>query len=394
MYCATGSSQPSFFRRTNSCGLKEVSYVNRTTDVFVIGGGPAGLAAAIAARRKGLQVTVADGAAPPIDKACGEGLLPQSLAALRILGVRVPPEDGHPIRGIRFCGPETQAEGRFLKSSGMGLRRVSLHACMVERARSCGVHLLWNTSVAEIAAHRVRAGKDLVTAKWIVGADGATSRVRRWAGLDRRRVSKRRFGHRRHYEIAPWSDCMEVYWARDFQLYITPVGSSEVCVAMLSRSPQSTFARAVAHFPSLAKRLATGRPSTPLRGAVTFTTRLSHVCRGSIALVGDASGSVDAITGDGLHLAFLQALALADAFEANDLAAYEAKHREIARGPRWTARLLLSLDGHSFLQRRTIGILSENPALFSRLMAAHEAEPAVAELMGAGLDFGWRFLTA
>ena len=46
MYCATGSSQPSFFRRTNSCGLKEVSYVNRTTDVFVIGGGPAGLAAA------------------------------------------------------------------------------------------------------------------------------------------------------------------------------------------------------------------------------------------------------------------------------------------------------------------------------------------------------------
>jgi menaquinone-9 beta-reductase len=42
------------------------------TDVFVIGGGPAGLAAAIAARAKGLRVTVADGGVPPIDKPCGE----------------------------------------------------------------------------------------------------------------------------------------------------------------------------------------------------------------------------------------------------------------------------------------------------------------------------------
>ncbi|MGB8062426.1 MAG: FAD-binding protein, partial [Candidatus Sulfotelmatobacter sp.] len=47
-----------------------------STDVFVIGGGPAGLAAAIAARKCGLRVIVADAAQPPIDKACGEGLMP------------------------------------------------------------------------------------------------------------------------------------------------------------------------------------------------------------------------------------------------------------------------------------------------------------------------------
>src|SRR6267378_2491580 len=49
-------------------------YVERDTEILVIGGGPAGLAAAIAARKKGFEVTVADGAKPPIDKACGEGL--------------------------------------------------------------------------------------------------------------------------------------------------------------------------------------------------------------------------------------------------------------------------------------------------------------------------------
>ena len=57
------------------------------TDVFVVGGGPAGLAAAIAARQRGFEVVVADSAQPPIDKACGEGLMPDGVAALARLGV-------------------------------------------------------------------------------------------------------------------------------------------------------------------------------------------------------------------------------------------------------------------------------------------------------------------
>ena len=48
----------------------------KSTDIFVIGGGPAGLATAIAARQRGFDVVVADGAQPPIDKPCGEGLMP------------------------------------------------------------------------------------------------------------------------------------------------------------------------------------------------------------------------------------------------------------------------------------------------------------------------------
>ena len=70
-----------------------------STDVFVIGGGPAGLAAAIAARQKGLRVIVADGAEPPIDKACGEGLMPDGLAALGHLGIQLPFEEAHPFAG-------------------------------------------------------------------------------------------------------------------------------------------------------------------------------------------------------------------------------------------------------------------------------------------------------
>ena len=62
----------------------------KPVDVFVVGGGPAGLATAIAARRRGLSVMVADGAIPPIDKSCGEGLMPDGVEALHALGITVP----------------------------------------------------------------------------------------------------------------------------------------------------------------------------------------------------------------------------------------------------------------------------------------------------------------
>ena len=81
--------------------------------VFVIGGGPAGLAAAIAARQKGFRVTVADYTRPPIDKACGEGLMPDAVAALSRLGIQIGLDKAYPFRGIRFVEGRTAVEAEF-----------------------------------------------------------------------------------------------------------------------------------------------------------------------------------------------------------------------------------------------------------------------------------------
>src|SRR5438067_4743 len=91
------------------------------TDVLVVGGGPAGLAAAIAARAKGFRVVVADCARPPIDKACGEGLMPEALDALGKLGVRIPAAIGLRFRGIRFLGAGASVEADFPGGWGIAL---------------------------------------------------------------------------------------------------------------------------------------------------------------------------------------------------------------------------------------------------------------------------------
>src|SRR5712664_1435352 len=120
------------------------------TGVLVIGGGPAGLAAAIAARMRGFDVTVADGARPPIDKACGEGLMPETLAALQELGVGTDASDGVALRGIRFLEADAHAEAFFPGNHGIGLRRTVLHQKLIDRARDLDVRFLWETPVTGI----------------------------------------------------------------------------------------------------------------------------------------------------------------------------------------------------------------------------------------------------
>ena len=365
------------------------------TDVFVIGGGPAGLAAAIAARRRGLDVVVADGNRPPIDKPCGEGLMPDSIAALRQLGVEIVPGQGFLFRGIRFVSDNTSVTARFPGGAGLGLRRTVLHGKMLDRAAALGVRFLWETPVTGIQAGGVKlAGGNVVAARWIVGADGGQSRVRRWTGLDLPGRKNARFACRGHYAVAPWSDCVEIYWADNAQVYVTPVSQGEVCVVVVSRKTNWRLQLALNEFPELARRLNEGGTPRAERGAITMMHRLRRVYRGNVALIGDASGSVDAITGEGLCLSFHQAEALAEAMAANDLTRYQEAHRRFSRRPTFMSRLLLLLDGRPRLRHRTLRVFADNPDVFARLVAIHVGETSLAHFATTSALLGWRFLAA
>ena len=331
-------------------------------DVFVIGGGPVGLAAAIAARRKGFRVSLADGAGPCIDKACGEGLLPDGVAAAGALGLALPAAESFALRGIRFHGAGVSVAAEFPDGHGTGVRRTTLHRILVEEAERCGVDLHWNAPVAGLAD---------ITARWIVGADGIGSRVRAWAGLDRFIRDRRRYGFRLHFRTAPRTDYVEIYWGDGCQIYVTPVSPDEVCVALISRDPKVRVNEALRQFPALLSRLEGAPESSTERGSLTASRKLRRIARGNVALVGDASGSVDAITGEGLCLGFRQALALADALERGDLALYESAHRRLARRPGFMADFMLTLDRSRWLRGRALSALASHPDLFGSLLAMH-----------------------
>jgi flavin-dependent dehydrogenase len=363
-----------------------------STDVFVIGGGPAGLAAAIAARRRGFEVTVADLEHPPVDKACGEGIMPDGLAAARALGVNLEAE-GQAFRGIRFCHGGERVQADFPQGCGLGIRRTALHRIMAEQAERAGVRLAWGTRITGIGERRVYLGSHAVEAAWVVGADGGNSRVRTWAGLDRSSRDSRRFAFRRHYPVAPWSEFMEVHWGDACQLYITPTGSGEICVVLISSDARMRLEDALARFPEVAQRLRGWPPLTAERGGVSASRRLDRVARGRVALVGDASGSVDAVTGEGLCLLFQQALALADALAAGDLSQYEARHRAIGKRPARMADLMLLLDRRTGLLDRTMQAMAAHPPLFSRLLAMHLEEHSAMNYLANNLLLGWRLVT-
>lgn len=368
--------------------------MERETDVFIIGGGPAGLAAAIAARLKGFRVIVADGAKPPIDKACGEGLLPDALSALGRLGVFIGAMDGSSVRGIRFLDGGATAGADFPNGRGLGVRRVVLHQKMMERASGCGVSFLWNTPVTGIDAEGVAAGGKRIRARWIIGADGSRSRVRRWSGLEEVTQEKQRFAFRRHYRVRPWSEWAEIHWGDAAQAYVTPVSNEEICAVLISAKANMRFDEALREFPKLQRQIESAPLQSSERGAITAMHDLKRVWRGNVALIGDASGSVDAITGEGLSLSFCQASALADALQAGDLASYQRAHRRLSSRPTFMSSLMLLLAAKRSLRKRIMRAWEKTPHAFARMLAFHVGAASPWEMATSGAIVGWQFLTA
>jgi flavin-dependent dehydrogenase len=200
---------------------------------------------------------------------------------------------------------------------------------------------------------------------------------------------------RRHYRIAPWSEFAEIYWGRRGQAYVTPISGDEVCVVTLAEQVEDAeFDSFLQDCPELAARLAGAELCSRERGAVTLMHALSAVHFRNVALVGDASGGVDAITAEGLRLAFRQAVILAAAMEQDDLRLYAQSHRALARKPMFIGDLLLMHGRNERLRARSLRMLAGKPQLFSRLLRLHSGHAAWEEVLSAGAQFGWRFLAA
>jgi menaquinone-9 beta-reductase len=217
--------------------------------------------------------------------------------------------------------------------------------------------------------------------------------VRKWAGLDRGRGQETRFGFRQHFRAAPWTDFVEVHWGRHCQIVVTPVRPDEICLVVTSRSPQLRLKEALTEFPEITRRLAGRLAVTRDIGAISALRVFRKVSRGPFALVGDASGSVDSLTGEGLGLAFQQAHALAEALSNDDLVRYEVAHRRINLPPELMSRIMLAMEDRAWLRRRVLDALAKEPHLLERFLAPHSgALSPWAFGFGNIFRLGWRLL--
>ncbi|UYQ60212.1 NAD(P)/FAD-dependent oxidoreductase [Streptomyces peucetius] len=307
-------------------------------DLLIVGGGPAGLATALHAARAGFDAVVAEPRREPVDKACGEGLMPGAVRALAALGVEVP---GHPIDGIRYVQEPRRAQAYFRYGPGLGVRRTSLHGALHAAVRAAGVPVV-RLRVEEVRQDStgVHVPGTGLRARWLVAADGLHSPLRRSLGLGVPTRGAPRYGLRRHYAVAPWSSCVEVHWGRHGEAYVTPLGPELVGIALLT-ARRVPFDAQLAGFPELAARLPPETAVTTVRGAGPLRQKARARLHGRVLLVGDAAGYVDALTGEGISLALTGAEALVGNLRRGTPGRYETDWNRATRRHRLLTELLL-----------------------------------------------------
>lgn len=364
------------------------------------------MAASIEFARAGLRTLLCEKKTFPVDKACGEGIMPSGVAHLKQLGIshHLDPEALYPFVGICYHSPAGQsATAPFVEGPGWGVPRIAFSTALLRRASEFdGLEILENTPVRRVtrtADHIVvqLAGRTVKT-RLLVGADGLNSGVRRWAGLEKRRKRRllrwpapKRWGARRHFQVKPWSDYVEVYWSKEgVEAYVTPCGTRQVNVAFLWDSARYTrleggkelFDSLLDAFPTLRERIGQADPLDRPRAVGPLYRQSGAPVADGVLLIGDAAGYLDAITGEGISLALASALALGKTVapllknnactpSASQLAHYARAYNALMRPHYQLTRLALLLSRHSRIAGHVIGALARDRGAFQHLLSAN-----------------------
>jgi flavin-dependent dehydrogenase len=338
-------------------------------DLLVVGGGPVGMAAGIGAAQAGMSVVIAEPQLGDIDKACGEGLMPAALQALDALQVPRPP--GVDFVGIRYVSGSRSGAARFTMGPGLGVRRTALHAALRTRAEALGCRWTqsritdWTEGADWVEAAGFRS-------RWMIAADGLQSKIRTKLNLGLPSTLPERLGVRRHFQVAPWSEFVDVHWKERAEAYITPVGPQTVGIGILfypdavPAGPGTPFDRLLTLFPEIAARL--GPPCSAVAGAGPFAQKLRSRRLGRVLLVGDAAGYVDPLTGEGIRLGLDTASAAVDCILADTPERYDRAWRRATWRYRWVTTALLMLRVRPWLRRRMVPTVARMPGLLRRTL--------------------------
>jgi flavin-dependent dehydrogenase len=361
-----------------------------STDVLVVGAGPAGSASAALLARQGLDIVLIDRAAFPRDKACSEYLSPEAVRVLHRLGV-VPdleragarPLAGTVVRGprgARLHGLFAEARPRPAHASGLAVSRRVLDARLVAAAREAGARVLERMTLEELlyenggvagAVVRHPTGRRVIRARLTIGADGLHSVVAQRLGV-RRGGLLRRFAFVAHVAgVSGLGDSAEMHVGTEGYVGLNRIGDDIANVALVVPAHWVGQARGRAtdfffehldRFPDIRGRVDRGRLVRRVLTAGPFGAWARRAIANGALLVGDAADFFDPFTGEGICAALRgaelvaehapPALQSAGPIGASALVPYAAARRRAFAG-KWVVERLI---GHAMAW----------PALFDR----------------------------
>jgi len=276
--------------------------ISSETDILVIGAGPAGCAAALAAAKQGLRVVVLD-RKERIEKPvrCGE-LVPRLM-----LGEWHVPDKAvaQTTDGIVLHLPS--GEPRILRAPGAVLNREIFNQYLMDRSEHTGSKVLFGTELLEFKAGLATVRKSgttgLVRCRVLIGADGPRSKTAGCAGLGRPDTF---YALQEVVRLKSPISCAQLYFSKSYPLgyaWLFPKGD-QANLGLAANWPK--IRQAGLELELLKVRLqdegilVPGPRISRVAGLVPVSGPLERIATEDVLLCGDAAGQVDPLTGAGI----------------------------------------------------------------------------------------------